>query len=153
MSHFKSDCDAIVIGSYKDKYGGGEKMSQLYTIYIKGHGEVAWYYENQLELIKAGQFNLIKQWERKRNQEIKQKSDLDWIFKNGTDVLEYTAGASVSALAKCLGIKDLWGGSCGEGFVYYENSRNVLLLAEPFLKSGNKQGWLDFCSSNKQEDL
>ena len=26
MSHFKSDCNAIVMGSYNDRYGGGKPL-------------------------------------------------------------------------------------------------------------------------------
>lgn len=64
MSHFQSDCEAIVIGSYSDKYGGSNTSS--YTIRIKGGGEVSWYYENQLELIEAGRLDLLEQWESEK---------------------------------------------------------------------------------------
>ena len=39
MGHFPADCDAIVIGSYKDQYGGSDTKS--YTLSLKGNGERA----------------------------------------------------------------------------------------------------------------
>lgn len=148
MSHFTSDCDAIVIGSYKDQYGGGERESKQYTIHIKGRGESSWYYEHQLELIQSDRIDLLQQWEKEEKEEAAQKSNLDWIFKNGLDVLQSAHGATISALANSLGITNLWG-SRGEGFTYHMNALKILTVAEPFLKTGNKDGWLDFCASAK----
>jgi|GEM_PF-1438527 len=148
MSHFESDCYAIVIGSYKDQYGGGKRESQQYTIHIKGRGESSWYYEQQLELIQSDRMDLLQQWGNEEKEEATQKSNLDWIFKNGSDVLQSAHGATISALASCLGITNLWG-SHGEGLTYYTNALQVLAAAEPFLKTGNKEGWLDFCANAK----
>lgn len=148
MSHFTADCDAIVIGSYNDQYGGGNTDS--YTIHIKGRGQTAWYYENQLTLIESGRMDKLKEWEAEREAEIKEKSDLDWVFSHGDEVLERPHGASVQALANCFGLTNLWG-SRGEGFVYYENSIVTLAMAEPFLKSGDKAGWLAHCALGQIE--
>lgn len=54
MSHFPSNCDAIVVCSYADRYGGEDTNN--YSIYIKGLGEISWYYEHQMELIKRADF-------------------------------------------------------------------------------------------------
>lgn len=144
MSHFTNDCEAIVMYSYNDKYGGGNTKS--YGIYIKGEGQTAWYEEPQLELIEAGRIDLLDKWEAEAKKEAEEKSDIDWIFENGEEVLTGAHGATVSALAKCLGCDNLWG-SNGEGFVYYQNAMAVMAHAEPFLKTGDKQGYLNHCKS------
>lgn len=146
MSHFQSGCDAIVIGSYADQYGGSDITS--YTLHIKGSGENSWYYENQLELIEPHKLDLLDTWKKEEQKEIDQKSDLDWIFANGEDVIKNPHGSSISALASCLGIANLWG-SHGEGIVYYENSLRILKAAAPFLLTGSKKEWLEICEEYK----
>ena len=142
MSHFKSDCEAIVIGSYNDEYGGGNTKS--YTIHIKGDCEVSWYYENQLMLIEAGRIDLLEQWEEEEKQESDMKSDLNWIFDHGKEVLLNPHGSTISTLAKSFGLTNLWG-SRGEGITYYSNVISTLAMASPFLESGDKKGWLNYC--------
>ena len=161
MAHFPSDRDAIVEHSYNDEYGGGEEQSHDYCVYFKGEGGVSWYKEHQLELLEPNRLDLLKTWEDEVNAENTQKSDLDWIFENGKDIVSAFPGyhgSTTSALGKCIGIDNMWG-SHGEGFVFHENSIRVLRLVEPFLITGDKQGWLDFCAlakatskSNKPED-
>ena len=56
MSHFDTDVDAIVVGSYRDQYGGTDCES--YTLVLldkKGvpYEECSWYEEYQLTLIDA----------------------------------------------------------------------------------------------------
>lgn len=144
MSHFQNDCEAIVMYTYNEKYGGGDIDS--YCIHIKGHGQVSWYHEGQLKLIQADRLNLLEQWEDEAKQEADMKSGLDWIFENGKDVLESAHGATVSALAKCFGLTNLWG-SNGEGITYHTNSMLTMQFAKPFLEAGDKDGWLDLCKS------
>lgn len=144
MSHFKNDCEAIVIGSYDDQYGGGNTDS--YTIHIKGAGETSWYYESQLELIEANRLDLLTQWEDEAKAEADMKSDLDWIFSHGKEVLKGAHGSTVAALAKCFGLTDLWG-SRGEGITYYSNAIATIAMAEPFLIEGDKKGWLSHCET------
>lgn len=146
MKHFTADCEAIVIGSYNDQYGGGDTKS--YTLHIRGHGQTAWYYEDQLTLIEAGRLDKLKEWRAERAAEINEKSDLDWIFAHGAEVLKSPHGASIEGLAECFGLTNLWG-SQGEGIIYYENSLRTLALAEPYLKAGDKAGWLALCEKLK----
>jgi hypothetical protein len=149
MSHFTSDCEAIVMGSYADQFGGNNTNS--YTIFIKEDGEHSWYEEWQLTLINKNQECLFKEWENKRQAGIVLKSDLDWIFKNGKEILEKgCSGPSIHALAACLTSDSLWGSS-GEGIMYYENSMIILSVAKPFLEKGDKEGWLKFCEINKKD--
>ena len=142
MSHFTADCEAIVIGSYKDQFGGPDTTS--YTLYVKGEGETSWYHDHQMTLIKRSRLDKLKQWEVEAKAEEKEKSDLDWIFSHGKEVLKNHHYASVQALAECFGLTDLWGNH-GEGFIYYQNIMITLQLAKPFLKSGDKAGWLAHC--------
>ena len=143
MSHFTSDCRAIVGYSYADKFGGDNTDS--YNLNFEGGGSSSWYYESQLTLIKKDQLSLLSQWEKRKEEEAAQKSDLDWIFNNGKKVLEKAHGSSIKALAECFGLIDLWGPH-GEGITYYENASITLNLAKPFLVKNDKEGWIKFCS-------
>lgn len=142
MSHFKADRDAIVIGSYADQYGGRNHTS--YTIHIEGRGETSWYYESQLTLIEPGRIDKLEQWEVERDAKAKQRADLDWIFSNADEAMR-GHGATVEALGKCLGMDNLWG-SRGEGFAYMTNAMRIMAVAEPFIRSGDKAGWLALCT-------
>lgn len=144
MSHFTSDVDAIVIGSYADQYGGRNR--QDYTLHLKGHGECSWYHGSQLTLLERGRSDLLDQWRADKNAEVKRVSDLDWIFAQ--EAKSVTHGASVEALARCLGITNMWG-SHGEGFVWVENAMRVMSVALPFIEAKDQAGWLKFCQNFK----
>lgn len=49
MTHFISSCNATVVYTYKQMWGGEDVTS--YCLDIDGHGECAWYKEHQLCLI------------------------------------------------------------------------------------------------------
>jgi hypothetical protein len=152
MEHFPgAGGKAIVMGSYADQFGGNNVDS--YTLFIEDRGRVSWYHGYQLTMIKEGQLELLKKWKLEEEMEIKLHSDLDWIFKNGEYLLnEKSTGASVQALASCFGLNDLWGAR-GEGIEYYANTYATMNLAAPFLKSGDKEGWLKFCDGLKKRDI
>lgn len=145
MSHFESDCEAIVIGSYADQYPqyDNEDVDQ-FTIFIKGRGEVSWYHVTQLILIESGRIDLLEQWEADKVTEVKEKSDPDWIFSHGKDVIDNPHGSSVAALAACFGLTNMWG-SRGEGYVWMQNAMETMRIASPYLISGDKVGWLENC--------
>lgn len=134
MGHFTADCDAIVIEHSDGDYG----------LFLKDKGECWWYEEEQLTLIEKGRSDLLKKWKAEEKAEEKEKSNIDWIFSHGKEVLAKSHGASVATLAKCFGLTDLWG-SHGEGFIYYQNAMVTLRLAAPFLETGDKAGWLARC--------
>jgi len=144
MQHFTADCDAIIIGSYHDQFGDGYTAD--YTIHIKGKSEHSWYHESQLTLVEPNRKDLLEQWVRDEKERAEKESDLNWIFENGKNILGSASGSSISALAKCFGLTNLWGNR-GEGFVYYENAMMTLALAKPFLESGDKDGWLKYCET------
>lgn len=139
MLHFTADIDAIVVGSYRDQYGGSN--TQSYTLYLKGRGRCSWYEEDQLQLLEANRADLLQQWQDDDAAETKLLSDLDWIFAHGPAVAEAPKGASLQALATAIGYGNLCG-SRGEGIDYYENSLRLLDAARPFLLNQDKAGWL-----------
>ena len=147
MRHFSSDCEAIVIGSYKDQYGGDDEKS--YTVHIKGGGQSSWYEEWQLSLIEKNRVDLLEKWEKELKAEQAIQSNLDWIFENGQEVIEHWHGPSIATLAKCFGLKNLWGPR-GEGITYFNNTMKTLDLSLPFLERSDKEGWLKFCKTIKK---
>lgn len=132
MSHFESDCDAIVI----DRGVGG------YIIFIKDKGKTAGYEGHQLTLIEENRVDLLKQWEV----EIEKKADLDWIFTHTEEVLKNTHGATIVAINNCLLVGNLWGNN-GEGVNYYANAAAIMKMARPYLETGDKDGWLNYCKA------
>ena len=64
MSHFEANCEAIVLYSYKDEYGGKDYDVEDYSVYIKGIGQVSWYEEDQLTLIKKKRLGLLSEWKK-----------------------------------------------------------------------------------------
>jgi len=150
MSHFTKDKDAIVTKYSHNSCQAGNDWEHSYSLHIKGHGKTSWYHNSNLDLIEHDRADLLEQWEKEQQEEVDLKSDLDWIFENSTEVLKTPHGSSISKLAECFGLNNLWG-SNGEGFVWYQNAMQTLALAEPFLKEKNKKGWLDFCEILKVE--
>jgi len=150
MSHFPCDKDAIVTEYSHNTCQRGNDWEHEYEVYIKGEGEVAWYSNSTLTLIKHNQMALIKKWKAKEKVERKEKSDLDWIFENGKDVLKDTHGSTVKALAKCLGCRNLWGSS-GEGYVYLHNAVATMTMAKEYLETNDKEGWLKFAKAYRAE--
>jgi hypothetical protein len=149
MAHFTSDIDAVVIGSYADQFGGNNRKS--YTLHLKGRGQSSWYEEHQLSLIERNRLDILEQWEAEEEAECKMKSDLDWIFEHGAEVIKLAHGASVQALASCFGLDNLWGNR-GEGFVWYDNAIQTMVIAKPFLEKGDKDGWLELCKEIKAKN-
>lgn len=140
MSHFTGDCEAIVIGSYRDQYGGSDTNS--YTLHLKGRGRTSWYYGQQLTLIERDRNDLLATWEHEAAELESRDSNLTWIFNNGALVMKRASGATVAALANHMGIVNLWG-SRGEGITLYEMSHLVMQLARPYLWFCDEDGFLE----------
>lgn len=149
MSHFKSDCEAIVIGSYKDQYGGDNTSS--YTIHIKGSGQTSWYKENQLTLIRIRAIDLLDEWEAEQKAFIDQNSDLDWIFDNGKDVAKSPSGVTLEKLYSMLRDGSMWGRN-GEGITWHSNANTVHHWACPYLVTNDKQGWIDTAKAFRERN-
>ncbi len=150
MSHFKRDCDAIVLGSYTDEYGRGmERHDHTYSIFIKNRGGHSWYDEDQLTLVQASRLDLLAEWEAEVTARRTQAGDLDWIFSHGQELIDICPPDTAQALATCLGLGDLCG-SHGEYIVFFTNALAVLQEAKPFLATGDKAGWLAHCARVKE---
>jgi hypothetical protein len=141
MSHFTSGVEAIVIGSYADQYGGSNTKS--YTLHIKGKGRTSWYEEHQLKLIERNRADMLRRWKEEEDEKSRREADLGWIFSNGASVMKAPSGSTIAALARHMGIANLWG-SAGEGITYYQMSLAVLELARPFLWYCDEEGFLEF---------
>jgi hypothetical protein len=142
MSHFRSGCDAIVISSYADEFGGDNTDS--YTIRLEEGGISAWYYEHQLTLIKSDQYELLAKWKQDTDDLCNLHSQIEWIFNNSTEVIGQGYGSSMATLGKMLGCDNLWGFH-GEGWTFYQNCAAVMSHAVPFLLSGDLDGWTKYC--------
>lgn len=81
MRHFTAGCEAIVIGSYADQYGGNDHGS--YTLHLKGEGLCSWYYGTQLTLLEAGREDKLAEWEAEKEAEATLKGRLDTSFNAG----------------------------------------------------------------------
>ena len=83
MSHFPQGCEAVVIATYAEQYGGGG--NDKYTLHVlkKGEGgENSWYYENQLTLIEPKRFDKLpkssihrKVWEAQQERDKNEASN------------------------------------------------------------------------------
>jgi len=145
MSHFEKDKDAIILEVSR---GGG--CGTAYDVFIKGRGECAWYYDDNLVLIEHDKRDLLREWKKAMAVREKRRSSLTWIFENGRKVYDNGYSASIITLAKRLGYTsdDLWG-SHGEAMTFYVRGRKVLELAKPFLLTGDKDMFLKFCEDYK----
>lgn len=143
MSHFKSGVEAIVIGSFTDQCGG-ERDDHSYTIHIKGHGRVSWYYENQLTLIEKNRADLLQVWEKEAADLKEQHRSLDWIFSPEHATPDYQLESdSAQALADELEMGTLWGRN-GEGLTWLRNYDAVNRLVGIFVRAGDRPGFETF---------
>jgi len=81
MSHFESDCEAIVMYSYAEQYDGSAKNVDKFSLYIlPNRGETSWYYADQLTLIEPDRLDLLpKSHIARKNSEAKQARDKDLV--------------------------------------------------------------------------
>ena len=145
MSHFTANVQAIVVGSYNDKFGGGNTSD--YTLYIEGQGETAWYHDTNFTLIEKDRLDLLAVW-KKTAEELRVKQvNLDWIFDNGPELVrDGIPGPSFSTLGLNLGITNLWGTN-GEGITYFNNCNAIRAVVKPFMLTKDKEGWLKLAES------
>lgn len=141
MTHFTADTNAIVIGSYKDQYGGDNIDS--YTVMFYDGNECSWYYENQLTFLKyVGEDEIIR---IKEEEEIREEleSKFEWIVSNWNNIRENVSSATICELMRRIGITNPWGAN-GEGLSYYINANFTFELLDPVLST---------CDIKKVEDF
>lgn len=135
MSHFEANQDAIVIGSYRDQYGGDDVDS--YTVMLcKSGGETSWYHEHQLTLIRHVGDEGIAAVKSEREKREAVETDLEWIVKNWPSIRDKTPGATMGELMRRCGITNPWGAH-GEGYTYYMNAMATHRVLDPVLQTGD----------------
>jgi len=135
MWHFQSDQDAVVMGSYADRFGGDNHDS--YTLLFLDTGdEVSWYYDSQLTLLRHESEEFIAGIKAEREKRDAQQSELAWIVSNWKAIREAPPGATMNELMRRVGITEPWGNH-GEGIVWHRNATWTLNLLDDVLRAGD----------------
>lgn len=130
MSHFTADCNAIVIGSYKDQYGGGEQENTSYTVFIEGQGETSWYDESQLTFIRHAP-TLLKQWQKQSDRAHRQRTNLKWVLKNWDKVKESAHADTILYLFDVFSISTNFH-QHGEYYILFSEWKAALPMIDKF---------------------
>lgn len=137
MAHFENDRDAVIIGSYRDQYGGDNIDSWTVMFCDTGY-RVSWYETQQLTFIKnIGEDGIEAILVAKSKREDVEK-DFDWIVANWIGIRENPSGATMAKLMSLVGITNPWGRN-GEGFVYHANMMATYKLLDPVLSTGRQE--------------
>lgn len=147
MSHFPCDCEAIVIGSYADLFGGEE--DGMYSLHLDGgRGECSWYPSEVLTLIERDAHDLLKQWKDVERDVHAMHTSLEWIFEHGPRMSaahRWLPHDSLQTLFSMLGGGNLWGAR-GEGIDLQRNMQITMSHALPYLARGDRAGWESYCA-------
>ena len=146
MRHFVAGEEAIVVGSFRDRFNCGR--TDLYTLHLRGRGEVSWYGEQYLTLVKRGAGEVLWDWQREADVLRAQHTSHDWIFQH-PEIADAPAAATLQRLADDLDFGSLWGPR-GEGIDWYHNARLIHDLAQPFIAQQDKLGWFQLCAELKR---
>lgn len=118
MEHFTKDCRAIVIGSYRDQYGGASDREPEYTLFVEGEGKTSWYYEHQLTLLSRDRNALLEEWKEQTEARSAQLADLAWIGAHWDEVKKAPTATSILALFHAVEMSSVF--ECnGEYFSLY----------------------------------
>jgi hypothetical protein len=147
MSHFRAACDAVVLGSYADKYGGDTRDS--YTLMFRDGSSCSWYYERQLSFLEHLGEAEIDRLTREREARDAIVSDLKWIVDNWEPPGDKLPGAALEKLMAMIGIDKPWG-SNGEGVNYYANANFTLAILDPVLRLRDVARLEEFCERLKR---
>lgn len=139
MDHFKKGCDAIVIASYNDQYGGGN--TEDYTVFIEKSGEVSWYHESQLTFIRHD-LDLLQKWKKDSKSRLKQHSSMRWILDNiDTIIIHKAPVASILKLFDVFQIQTTFH-SNGEFYVlvrdWEEVKPYIITICRDFVRIDNE---------------
>ena len=134
MSHFPSGGEAIVMYSYRDRYGGRPDSPSDYSLMFMDGSEVAWYRESQLTFLRRGGESEIQRIIAEREARTSQESDLRWIAANWPTIRTKVPGASAAELMRRVGITNPWG-SEGEGMAWYANWEQTFAAVDPILSA------------------
>lgn len=164
MSHFESDTYAIVLGDYDTEcmHKGEEDFEDdhevgkghQYSIYIRGKGSTSWYKHNQLEEVERNRIDLLKKWKDELKKGDKNTKDLDWIFRNGEMIFDkyhpskWLINQKLNNIAHALDDCFNWGKK--SKYEYNMSVKALFELAERFLLTGDKDGWIKFANTHKK---
>lgn len=133
MTHFENDKDAIVLGSYRDQYGGDN--TQDYTLmFCEDGNEVSWYEEHQLTFLRHGGEPEIEKVKLSRARRQSLESDPAWILANWLNIRGNPPGATMGVLMEWIGITNPW--PHGEGWELAENQLRAYRLLDSALETG-----------------
>ena len=133
MDHFTNDVDAIIIGSYKDQYGGSNTES--YTVMFADDGSTcSWYEEDQLTLLDEGGEYLIEEAEKIAKAWLVQATDLKWIVENWSTSDAFSA-ATILFLFEKIGYQSSFLRN-GEYIALYSDWWGVLPFFDFLIKIG-----------------
>lgn len=135
MAHFENDRDAIIMGSYRDQYGGDNNIDDWTVMFCDTGGECSWYHTSQLTFLRHGGEVEIKKVKLMRARRETSERDINWILANWLNIREHTPGATMGKLMELIGITNPWGAH-GEGITYYSNAMRTRQLLDPVLSTG-----------------
>ena len=135
MAHFENDRDAIIIGSYRDLYGGEDNINDWTVMFCDTGCEVSWYHTSQLTFLRHGGEAEIEKVKLARDLRVTTERDINWILANWRSIREHPPGATMGKLMELVGITNPWGRN-GEGITYYSNVARTCLLLDPALSTG-----------------
>lgn len=149
MAHFRAGQDAIVMGSYRDQFGGDNVDS--YTLLFFDGGESSWYRTRQMAFLRHGGEEEIARVKAERAERAKVETDLAWIVTNWKTLRIKVPGATMGELMKRIGITDPWGPR-GDGITYYANAHATLVLLDPILLTGDLEQVEAFLAEHNAPD-
>ena len=88
MAHFRAGVEAIVLYSYRDHYGGSDprNLHDYGLLFTDDGHESSWYHEDQLTLVRHGDFTDIERVRAEREARDTVQGDLKWIVENWANV-------------------------------------------------------------------
>jgi hypothetical protein len=123
--------DGIVIASYAQKYGGGDRGYKQYTLFLKDHGEVSWYDEGELTFVRNDPV-LLQKWKRADLEQAKKNSDLKWIHRNWRKIQKSTSSTTVLTLLEFIGFQTSFHRN-GEFFVLFNDWRMMFPFVDKLM--------------------
>jgi len=134
MAHFENDLEAVVMGSYRDQYGG-DNAKDYTLMFCRDGNEVSWYGETQLTFLRHGGEAEIERIKFEREKRKSTERDINWIMANWLGIRENPSGATLAALMRLIGIENPW--PSGEGWELAENQMRTFALFDPILSTGD----------------
>lgn len=140
MAHFTKSCNAIVMASYYEQFGGSSTKDFDYTIFIEGGGETSWYHEHQLTFIRHAP-ELLETWNERKEAFARDRSSMKWIRDNWSIVEKEQTAASILAIFKALGFHSSFEHN-GEYFCLYSDWDSALPFVSIAMKSKSEDDML-----------